>query len=60
MTTNTALREERSPRPPVGGTESPADPVADAMRRFALTGDDTALVALGVLPAGKPLTYEPE
>lgn len=40
--------------------ETPADNVAATMRRFALTGDDTELVALGVLPSGKPLTYEPE
>lgn len=60
MTTKTALIQESSARPPAGPVERAADPIAEAMRRFALTGDDTALVALGVLPAGKPLTYEPE
>lgn len=41
-------------------THAPAGPVADAIRRYARTGDDSELVALGVLPPGKPLTYEPE
>ena len=40
--------------------ETPADHVAAAMRRYALTGDDSELVALGAPPTGKPLTYQPE
>ena len=33
------------------------DAVSSASRRFAQTGDDSELVALGVLPVGKPLLY---
>lgn len=58
MTTNNLLLQERPPEArDVAPDDQPDDAIATASRRFALTGDDSELVALGVLPVGKPLLY---
>lgn len=58
MMTTPSVALERPQQPRQSAAEAPQeDAVSAATRRFAQTGDDSELVALGVLPVGKPLPY---